>query len=123
LIGTGKLLTERFGGKVPESMEELTQLPGVGRKTANVVRGNCFGQPAVVVDTHVKRVAHRLGFTRSEDPDIIEQDLQRVIPVEQWTEGSQLLLLHGRYLCVAKRPKCEQCPIYKECPWEGKRPR
>jgi endonuclease-3 len=123
LIGTGKLLTERFGGKVPESMEELTQLPGVGRKTANVVRCNCFGQPAVVVDTHVKRVAHRLGFTRSEDPDIIEQDLQRVIPVEQWTEGSQLLLLHGRYLCVAKRPKCEQCPIYKECPWEGKRPR
>jgi endonuclease-3 len=104
-------------------MEELVQLPGVGRKTANVLLGNCFDQPAVVVDTHVKRVAHRLGLTASEDPEVIEQDLQRLIPLEQWTSGSELLLLHGRYVCVAKRPKCEQCPLYAECPWEGKRPR
>ena len=123
LIGVGKILLERFGGKVPRSMDELVQLPGVGRKTANVLLGNCFGQPAVVVDTHVKRVAHRLGLTQSEDPEIIEQDLQHVIPVDQWTSGSERLLLHGRYVCVAKRPKCEQCPIYSECPWEGKRPR
>jgi endonuclease-3 len=123
LIGTGKMLLERFGGKVPKTMDELVQLPGVGRKTANVLLGNCFDQPAVVVDTHVKRVAHRLGLTVSEDPELIEQDLQRVIPLEQWTSGSELLLLHGRYVCVAKRPKCEQCPIYAECPWEGKRPR
>ncbi|MDQ6733589.1 MAG: endonuclease III [Nitrospirota bacterium] len=123
LIGTGKMLLERFDGKVPKTMEELVQLPGVGRKTANVLLGNCFDQPAVVVDTHVKRVAHRLGLTESEDPEVIEQDLQRVIPLEQWTSGSELLLLHGRYVCVAKRPKCEQCPIYTECPWEGKRPR
>jgi endonuclease III len=123
LIGTGKMLLERFGGKVPQSMEELVQLPGVGRKTANVLLGNCFDQPAVVVDTHVKRVAHRLGLTESEDPEVIEQDLQKLIPLEQWTSGSELLLLHGRYVCVAKRPKCEQCPIYTECPWEGKRPR
>ncbi len=123
LMGAGKMLMERFGGKVPQTMEELVQLPGVGRKTANVVLGNCFGRPAVVVDTHVKRVAHRLDLTASEDPDVIEQDLQRVIPVEQWTDGSQWLLLHGRYVCVEKRPKCEQCPIYTDCPWEGKRPR
>jgi endonuclease III len=123
LIGTGKMLLERFGGKVPKTMDELVQLPGVGRKTANVLLGNCFDQPAVVVDTHVKRVAHRLGLTVSEDPELIEQDLQRVIPLQQWTSGSELLLLHGRYVCVAKRPKCEQCPIYAECPWEGKRPR
>ncbi len=123
LIGTGKMLLERFGGKVPQTMEELVQLPGVGRKTANVLLGNCFGQPAVVVDTHVKRVAHRLGLTESEDPEVIEQDLQRMIPVDQWTSGSERLLLHGRYVCVAKRPKCEQCPIYTDCSWEGKRPR
>ena len=123
LIGTGKMLLERFGGKVPQTMEELLQLPGVGRKTANVLLGNCFGQPAVVVDTHVKRVAHRLGLTESEDPEVIEQDLQRVIPLDQWTSGSERLLLHGRYVCVAKRPKCEQCYIYTECSWEGKRPR
>jgi len=123
LIGTGKMLLERFGGKVPQTMEELVQLPGVGRKTANVLLGNCFDQPAIVVDTHVKRVAHRLGLTASEDPEVVEQDLQRVIPLEQWTSGSELLLLHGRYVCVAKRPKCERCPIYTECPWEGKRPR
>ena len=123
LIGTGKMLLERFGGKVPQTMEELLQLPGVGRKTANVLLGNCFGQPAVVVDTHVKRVAHRLGLTESEDPEVIEQDLQRVMPLDQWTSGSERLLLHGRYVCVAKRPKCEQCYIYTECSWEGKRPR
>jgi endonuclease III len=123
LMGTGKMLLERFGGKVPQTMEELVQLPGVGRKTANVLLGNCFGQPAVVVDTHVKRVAHRLGLTESEDPEVIEQDLQRVMPVDQWTSGSERLLLHGRYVCVAKRPKCEQCPIYSDCVWEGKRPR
>jgi len=123
LIGSGKMLLERFGGKVPRTMEELVQLPGVGRKTANVLLGHCFDQPAIVVDTHVKRVAHRLGLTGSEAPEIIEQELQGVIPREQWTSGSELLLLHGRYVCVAKRPKCEQCAIYTECPWEGKRPR
>ena len=123
LIGTGKMLLERFGGKVPQTMEELLELPGVGRKTANVLLGKCFGQPAVVVDTHVKRVAHRLGLTESEDPEVIEQDLQRVMPLDQWTSGSERLLLHGRYVCVAKRPKCEQCYIYTECSWEGKRPR
>lgn len=120
LIECGKAVAERFGGEVPRTMDELTALPGVGRKTANVILGNAFGQPAVVVDTHVKRVAARLGLTRSSDPDRIEQDLQRVIPKPQWTEGSQQLLLHGRYVCLARKPKCGQCVLYKDCPWEGK---
>jgi endonuclease-3 len=104
-------------------MDELVTLPGVGRKTANVILGASFGQPAVVVDTHVKRVAQRLGFTKSDDPDRIEEDLQRLFPKDQWTTGSQRLLLHGRYVCLARRPKCEQCPIYADCVYEGKFPR
>jgi endonuclease-3 len=120
LIECAKAVVERFGGEVPRTMDELTTLPGVGRKTANVILGNAFGQPAIVVDTHVKRVAARLGLTMSRDPDRIEQDLQRVIPKPQWTEGSQQLLLHGRYVCLARKPKCGECVIYKDCPWEGK---
>lgn len=123
LVACAKVITEQFGGEVPGSMEELVKLPGVGRKTANVILGNWFGKPAVVVDTHVKRVAARLALTRSEDPDRIEEDLQRLIPKKSWTEGSQRLLLHGRYVCLARRPRCEQCVIYDECPWKGKRPR
>ncbi len=122
LIECAKAVEERFGGKVPCTMEELTTLPGVGRKTANVVLGNAFGQPAVVVDTHVKRVAIRLGLTRSREPDRIEKDLQRVIPKDEWTEGSQRLLLHGRYVCLARKPKCGECTIYDDCPWKGKQP-
>jgi len=123
LIASGRALTERFGGQVPKTMEELVTLPGVGRKTANVILGNAFGQPAVVVDTHVKRVSQRLGLTTNVDPDRIEIDLQRLIPRSQWTSGSQRLLLHGRYTCVARAPKCERCLLYDDCHWEGKRPR
>ena|SRR5690349_11607489 len=121
LISCGRALTERFAGKVPDSMEELVTLPGVGRKTANVMLGGWFGKPAIVVDTHVKRVAQRLGLTVSEDPNVIEQDLQKVIPEKRWTSGSQRVLLHGRYVCLARRPKCDVCPVYPECRWEGKR--
>ncbi len=123
LIACGRTLAERFGGQVPQTMEELVTLPGVGRKTANVILGNAFGQPGVVVDTHVKRVSQRLGLTSNVDPDRIEGDLQRLIPRSQWTSGSQRLLLHGRYTCVARAPKCDRCPIYADCHWEGKRPR
>jgi endonuclease III len=123
IIGCATALTERFGGKVPSTMEELVTLPGVGRKTANVILGASYGHPSIVVDTHVKRVAQRLGLTQSEDPDRIEEDLQHLFPREQWTSGSQRLLLHGRYVCVARRPKCEQCPIYADCVYEGKFPR
>ncbi|HEX2056008.1 MAG TPA: endonuclease III [Nitrospiraceae bacterium] len=110
----------RHGGHVPKTMEELTALPGVGRKTANVILGHWFGEPAVVVDTHVKRVAARLGLTTATDPDRIETDLQRLLPPKDWTTGSQQLLLHGRYICLARRPLCERCPIYDDCPWKGK---
>jgi endonuclease-3 len=120
LIGCARALRERHQGHVPRSMEALTQLPGVGRKTANVVLGNAFGLPSVVVDTHVKRVAARLGFTRSTDPDRIERDLQRLVPAPQWTAGSQQLLLHGRYVCLARKPKCDVCPIFADCHWKGK---
>ncbi len=120
LIACGRALVDHHEGKVPRTMDALTSLPGVGRKTANVVLGNAFGEPAVVVDTHVKRVAQRLGLAGSSDPDRIEIELQRVIPRTQWTEGSQRLLLHGRYTCTSRKPKCARCVIYAVCPWEGK---
>jgi endonuclease-3 len=123
IIACAKALSDRFGGKVPSTMDDLVTLPGVGRKTANVILGACYGKPAIVVDTHVKRVAERLGFTKSQDPDRIEEDLQRLVPIEQWTSGSQRLLLHGRYVCLARRPKCQECAIYSHCVYIGKIPR
>ena len=122
LIACGKAVTERFGTQVPRTMEELITLPGVGRKTANVILGNAFGQPSVVVDTHVKRVAKRLGLTKSDNPDLVEQDLQQLMPKSQWTAFSQRLLLHGRYVCLARKPQCRTCQIYRYCPWNEKGP-
>lgn len=122
LIGCGKAVTERFGGSVPQHMDDLTTIPGVGRKTANVILGTAFGQPAIVVDTHVKRVANRLGLTTSDNPERIEQDLQRQFPEAQWTAVSQRILLHGRYICLARKPLCNSCPLYTECHWKGKLP-
>lgn len=115
LIGMGRVLVERFGGAVPRTLEELIELPGVGRKTANVILGNCFGRPAIVVDTHVTRVAGRLGLTKSEDPARIEQDLARQLAPARWTRTSHQLLLHGRYICTARRPKCERCGLRPIC--------
>lgn len=123
IIACGRMLVDRFNSTVPHTMEELTTLPGVGRKTANVLLGHTFGQPAIVVDTHVKRLAGRLGFSTSQDPDKIEQDLQALIPEAQWTGGSQRILLHGRYVCLARKPKCGDCAIYTDCHWKGKTPR
>jgi len=123
IIGCCRALIGRFDGEVPSTMEALVTLPGVGRKTANVVLGNHFGKPAVVVDTHVKRVSQRLGLSASEDPDRIEEDLQRLMPPDEWTAGSQRLLLHGRYVCLARAPKCRACGIYALCQWKGKPPR
>jgi endonuclease-3 len=120
LINCAKVVTEQFHEQVPDTMEELTALPGVGRKTANVILGNAFGKPAVVVDTHVKRVAGRLELTSHTDPDKIEADLRQLLPEDQWTEGSQRLLLHGRYVCLARIPKCGHCPLYADCRWKGK---
>lgn len=120
LIDCSRKLVRDFAGKVPETMEELITLPGTGRKTANVLLGACFGKPAVVVDTHVKRVANRLGLTTSTAPDRIEEDLQRLLPETDWTAGAQRLLLHGRYVCVARKPQCGQCVLSQECAWRGK---
>jgi endonuclease III len=120
LIACAKSVAARPEQQVPNTMDELTALPGVGRKTANVILGNWFDEPAVIVDTHVKRVSGRLGLTTATDPDQIEMDLQQLLPREDWTSGSQQLLLHGRYICLARKPQCDHCPIYHDCPWEGK---
>ncbi len=123
IIGCCRALLERFHGEVPDTMEALVTLPGVGRKTANVVLGNHFGKPAVIVDTHVIRVSRRLGLSASEDPARIEEDLQRLLPSGEWTAGSQRLLLHGRYVCLARAPKCPACGVYHLCRWKGKQTR
>lgn len=122
LIASSKAVTERFGGQVPQTMDELITLPGVGRKTANVMLGTAFSQPSIVVDTHVKRVTKRLGLTRSDNPDLVEQDLQQLVPKSQWTAFSQRLLLHGRYVCLARKPQCRTCSLYRHCPWKEKGP-
>jgi endonuclease-3 len=112
-----KSLLEQHGGKVPQTMDELTALAGVGRKTANVVLGNAFNQNVgVVVDTHVARLSHRLGLTQHTDPVKIEQDLMRIVPQDDWTLFSHLLIFHGRAICQARNPQCEKCPIFKWCP-------
>jgi endonuclease-3 len=103
-------------GEVPRTMEELIQLRGVGRKTANVVLGNAFGVPGVVVDTHVMRLSQRLGFTRETDPVKIERDLDELWPQSWWTLGSHLLILHGRKTCTARKPQCPECPVNDLCP-------
>jgi endonuclease-3 len=110
-------LVEKHGGRVPQTMEELTSLAGVGRKTANVVLGNAFGQNVgVVVDTHVARLSQRLDLTDHSEPEKIERDLMDLVPRDQWTTWSHLLIHHGRSICQARRPECERCPIYKDCP-------
>jgi endonuclease-3 len=116
LRGMAAALVEGHGGKVPQTMEELTSLAGVGRKTANVVLGNAFGKSeGVVVDTHVARVSARLGLTKHTDPKRIEQDLMAILPREEWTLWSHLLIHHGRAICQARKPKCEECPLLPYC--------
>ncbi len=115
LKGMAEALVERFGGEVPGGMEDLVQLPGVGRKTANVVLGNCFDTPGITVDTHVQRVAKRLGLTQNEIPEKIEQDLMQVIPQKDWTHFSHRTILHGRYVCQARKPQCDRCPLTELC--------
>ena len=118
LRGMGAALVERHGGKVPQTMDELTQLAGVGRKTANVVLGNAFAQNVgVTVDTHVTRVSNRLRLTKHAiDAVKIEQDLINVVPQDDWTMFSHLLIHHGRAICQARKPKCDQCPLLPHCP-------
>lgn len=108
-------LVERFGGEVPASLEELVKLPGVGRKTANVILGNAFNIPGIVVDTHVSRVAQRLGLTRQKDPVKIEFDLMALVPQDKWVKFSHQLIWHGRQLCKARKPACNACPFRHLC--------
>ncbi len=109
-------LVERFGGKVPDTLEELTTLPGVGRKTANVVLGVEFGQRGWTVDTHVQRITKRLGLTKNEDPYKIELDLQKLFPDEDWSQLSITIIWHGRRMCFARNPDCISCPLKEVCP-------
>jgi endonuclease-3 len=116
IIAVSQAIVERHGGKVPETMEELSALPGVGRKTANVVLGTAFGKPAIMVDTHMKRVANLLQFTRQSNPDKIEQDLLALIPPQEQSGFSHRLIWHGRKVCIARRPRCGECVIAACCP-------
>jgi endonuclease-3 len=112
-----KILVDKYGGEVPDRLEALVQLPGVGRKTANVVLGVWFGKPeGVVVDTHVQRIAQRLGWTKHTEPEEIELDLMKKIPRPDWDTVSHVLIFHGRRICKAQRPDCEHCPVNVECP-------
>ena len=113
-------LVTRFGGNVPQTLEELVTLPGVGRKTANVILGNAFGVPGIVVDTHVQRLSQRIGLTKKDDPVKIEFDLIEVVPKGEWTHFSNLLIWHGRRTCVARKPLCEKCSIRKRCDYGSK---
>ncbi len=117
LVGMARALVEEHEGELPRSMVELTRLPGIGRKTANVILGNAFGlDEGVVVDTHVKRLAGRLGFTRAKAPEAIEADLMELFPRERWTLLSHLLIFHGRQVCQARRPRCPDCVVAGHCP-------
>jgi len=111
----GKAIVEEFGGQIPPDLDALVSLPGVGRKTANVVLGNAFDIPGIVVDTHVGRVSARLGLTSHKEPEKIERDLMAVIPKERWTKFSHQLIQHGRKICIARKPKCSICPLRTHC--------
>ena len=108
-------LLERHNGEVPRDIESLTALSGVGRKTANVIRGNIYHEPSIVVDTHVKRISKKLGLSKSDDPVVVEQELMKVLPKEQWILYNIQIITHGRTICTARSPKCEECPLKSVC--------
>jgi endonuclease-3 len=120
VLGMAQALVDRHGGEVPRTMETLVALPGVGRKTANVVLGNAFGIPGIAVDTHVFRVTQRLGLARSDDTEEIETQLMEVVPRSRWTRFCHLIQAHGRRVCHARNPACATCPVRARCPWPGK---
>jgi endonuclease III len=114
--GASAALIERFNGEVPRTMEELTSIPGIGRKSANVILGHCFDIPGMVVDTHVKRITNLLKLVDTEDPEKIEFALMELIPTEKWTASGHLFQRHGQAVCIARRPNCPDCPIALLCP-------
>ncbi|MCH7230653.1 endonuclease III [Glycomyces sp. L485] len=122
IIGLGKALVERHGGRLPERMEELVKLPGIGRKTANVIRGNAFGIPGLTVDTHMIRLTNRLGLTEGKDPVKLEFQLQELIDRREWTMFSHRIIFHGRRVCIARKPACGACTLAPQCPSFGEGP-
>lgn len=116
IIGCCRGIMERFNGEVPPRLDDLVTLPGVGRKTANVVLGACWGVPGVVVDTHVKRISNLLGLTQYDDPEKIERDLMALLPQSDWNDFSLALIWHGRRVCIARRPRCAECVLSVLCP-------
>ena len=118
---SARSLLANHEGVLPSCIEDLTQLSGVGRKTANVVRGHIFGIPSIVVDTHVKRISNKLGFTKSQDPVKIEFELMELLPQKSWIAYNQQAITHGREVCIARSPKCDTCEIIRECVWPGKK--
>lgn len=119
IIACAKRLVTEFNAEVPETIEELTSLAGVGRKTANVIRGNIFNKPCIVVDTHVKRISKKLGFTQEEDPEKIEYELMEVLPKDHWILYNLHIITLGRSICTARNPQCELCFLKHECPSSG----
>ena len=115
IINTAKIIHEKYNDEVPAKLEELTALPGVGRKTANVIRGNIFHDPSIVVDTHVKRISKRLGFTKETDPDKVERDLMKVLPKDHWIVYNIQIITFGRQICTARAPKCSECFLKDIC--------
>ncbi|MDO5425607.1 MAG: endonuclease III [Eubacteriales bacterium] len=115
IIACCQALLERHGGEVPDTLEELTALAGVGRKTANVIRGNIFHQPSIVVDTHVKRISKKLGFTKEDDPEKVEYDLMNVLPEDHWILYNIQIITFGRQICFARNPKCQECFLTDYC--------
>lgn len=121
IIESARQIVSDYGGRVPDNIDELTKLSGVGRKTANLIVGVAYGQPAVIVDTHVRRVAARLGLTSEKDPTKIEFDLREILPVEEMTHFNHLIVAHGRAICKAPTPLCERCPVLDLCPYGQQR--
>ncbi len=120
ITGCCQKLIKDFNGRVPSTIEELTTLPGVGRKTANVILGSAFGKQAIAVDTHVLRVSNRIGIAHSENPDKVEEELTKQIPNNKWTAFNLAMILHGRETCTARKPRCGACVLYDECRWPEK---
>lgn len=120
IISCTKDLVEKFHGEVPKTLEELTSLAGVGRKTANVIRGNIYNEPSIVVDTHVKRISKKLGFAKSDDPEKVEYELMKVLPKDHWILYNIQIITLGRSICVARNPRCAECFLKEVCPSAGK---
>lgn len=113
-------LDAKHGGRIPDNLDVLIQLPGIGRKTANLLISAAYGQPGIIVDTHFKRLSARLGFTKNDDPDKIEFDLKAIVPEKNWSDWSHVMVFHGRRCCFARKPACDKCPIRDLCPSAGK---